>query len=60
MITKIKIYFANRKLLAAVRHEEEMRKTAAYMRAVVIPTLERDLEELERDVALDTYLKDYK
>jgi len=56
MLTKIKIYFANRKLRAAVRHEEVMRTSAEHMRVTVIPALERELEELERDAFMSDYL----
>ena len=47
MIRKIRIILARRRLVCALRHEAELRDSAAYARQVLIPALERELEARE-------------
>lgn len=47
MFTKLKLWLARRELANALKHEEQMRESAKFVRDVVLPHLERQIEKLE-------------
>ena len=47
MLNKLRLFMAKRKLENSLKHEEMLRESAEYMRKVVIPAQERELEKCE-------------
>ena len=60
MIRKIRIILARRRLANALRHEAELRDSAAYARRVLIPALERKLEARELELMSAQFLAGVK
>lgn len=60
MFRKIRMLLARRRLVAAVQHEDELRRSATYAKTVLIPKLKAELESRELEYMSEQYLKGAK
>lgn len=58
MFKRLKLWYARRQLMLAIREEENARNYARHVRYNVIPGLEVELQKAEISVLCDSYFKE--